>query len=65
MGERSIEDRMGEALRCHQSAYPMTPWSHTSEHIKGQWRDQARVLLGLISRSGLRIAVRKGDKGDE
>lgn len=66
MTERSMEDRMGEALRVQLCGETPPFWCDAPEDLKECWRGEARDLQLFLKRHGLKVVVSEGgDKGDE
>ena len=64
MTERSIEDRMGEALRVYRQGAIRPLWADAPEKLKEQWRGRACDLQLFMKRRGLKVVVEEGDNGD-
>ena len=61
MGERSVEDRMGEAMRLYQCGETMPPWS---DDARALWSPSARAMLSIMKRCGLKVVVEEGGSTD-
>ncbi len=64
MAERSIQDRMGEALRRYQCGYAMPTWGEMGDDTKTLWSPSARAMLSIMKRCGLKVVVEEGDGKD-
>ena len=68
MTERSVEDRMGEALRAQQLPQQWLekwPWGEVEDDTRKEWLCEAEELLDRIAHAGLKVAVEEGDNGDD
>lgn len=65
MGERSIPDRLGEALRVQSLGLIRPLWEDLPEARKDLWRSDAKKLLVRMSRRGLKVVVEEGYTDDE
>ena len=65
MTERSIEDRMGEAMRKAHHGGHGDLWDDLSPGDRARWRYEAGDLLRAMSCHSLKVAVQEGDEKDE
>ena len=61
MTERSIEDRMGEALRICRYGLIRPLWADAPEDVKRVWRDASALLHRAMNHHGLKVVVEEGD----
>ena len=52
---RTIDDRLGEALRRAKLGSVRPLWEHLQEPIRRQWRQDANTLLVTARNCGLKI----------
>ena len=64
MVERSVEDRMGEALRHWASDAPQKSWLLLTPIEREWWCARAEYLQILMRRRGLKVVVQEGDSTD-
>ncbi len=64
MSERSIEDRMGEALRISRLGLIRPVWADLGEVKKAEWRQAAVFVISAMELRGLKVVVEEGDKTD-
>lgn len=66
MTERSIEDRMGEALLRESFGRDDVEWATMQAARRGRIINRAASVLARMKTCGLKVVVsEEGDKGDE
>lgn len=64
MTERSIPDRLGEALRVHRYGLIRPLWPDLDDANKEAWRAVAGRFIGIMRRRGLKVVEGDADATD-
>ena len=64
MTERSLEDRMGEAIRLHWMGPFHLPWEEAFSEERALWVAAASQLLDNMKKHGLKVVVQEGDSDE-